>query len=214
MNIGAGVCAANEVLPQPSRPWSMYRLGSRFPFVVIAERSNLTLGGSGCVDLDGRGNVCVDMISFLSALSCFWIRPSAVLLCARRPAAIPGFVVPIIVWVTIYAVFRGRLQSHISQEVFKRMPSLANLDTPAAVAMEPFDLGVIATPQHCIPGVVFRRPIASCVPVPKRRYAGLFLVIAPTRNGTSASERDAQNLFLDAAFTNHIPCRKSVTVAV
>lgn len=99
---------------------------------------------------------CGDSLGFTGQLDQVAASGISVLLLPRSPAAVALAVVAVVV-LAVDAVLRARPASHVSQEVLKGVPALADRNTPATVVSELLVLGVIATAEHLAPRTVFAR---------------------------------------------------------
>lgn len=79
-----------------------------------------------------------------------------VLLLVRSPSTVTGFVVPIIV-LSIDAVSARWPGAHVGEEVFKTLPSLADLYPSSAVVCELLVVGIRTSLPHRRPDPIFRR---------------------------------------------------------
>ena len=103
-----------------------------------------------------------------------------------RPAAVAGFVVAVVVWVSINAVAPGWSMAHISQESFKGIqPSFTDGNATATIVGK-MRVRFPGTPlDHAVPGVV-RQPLGVAVNYPSR--GGQFILNTPAASGCSSQQ--------------------------
>ena len=78
------------------------------------------------------------------------------LLFAGGPAAISRLVTPVIIWISVDRL-SGWPLSHIGEEMFKSLPSFADLDSAASVVIKILVFGITASFAHRSPASVCRR---------------------------------------------------------
>lgn len=93
-----------------------------------------------------------------------------VLLAVCGPLAIVGFVSTVVV--DALDSQSGRAAAHIGKEVLEAMPPFADLDSSRAVSLEARVVGVVATPAHRCPSLIFLRRGSVCsVPVFRAEFS-------------------------------------------
>lgn len=126
------------------------------------------------------------------------------LLLSRCPAAVLRFVSSI--YVIALKSHCGRALAHVGQEVLKRHPSFANLDSPSAVVAVVAVVIVQASIFHGLPSAISSRDFSGpAVAVVNRVGASHFRLIAATRLGVSALERTGVTQRLSSAIASAQP---------
>jgi hypothetical protein len=130
------------------------------------------------------------------------------LLFGRGPAAVPGFVVAVIVN-AIQGVLRGRLRSHVGQECLKGVePAIADLNAAVDVAMRAVGVRVAASSFHGLPSAVFRGfefPLG--VSVPEVGGGNCSPENAPAASGSSVLDVLGPNRGFVSAVADAVPSR-------
>lgn len=87
------------------------------------------------------------------------------LLLHRSPSAITWFVVSCAIWKSINGMLRGWALSHISQKVFKVLPTRANRNTFSAIFFISWGIGIFAARTNIDPRIVFNgsRKAVGCI---------------------------------------------------
>lgn len=132
----------------------------------------------------------------------------AMLLDVSRPPAIPRFVVPVVVWESVYRVFGGWTRPHVSEKVLKRSPSFAYGYAACSVVFVARGILVRAPRPHAGPdSVLGGRMSANAMTV----LWGLFLdlsacsLCASTRNPAPTGEVYGLRKRIVSAITNAPP---------
>lgn len=105
--------------------------------------------------------------------------PVSVLRFACRPSAIARFVTSAVVN-SVNGKASARTAAHISDEVFKAVPALANLNSASAVVGKRPVLRVIAALKHRVPNLVFRnfgKPVRGATVLGRATVAHLHLAL-------------------------------------
>lgn len=89
------------------------------------------------------------------------------------PSAIPRRIATIVV-LSLYGIVKTRPRPHVGQEVLKRIsPAITHLNSATAIVLVSSTIGIGASLNHAIPGIVLRRMAStlggSMPSEPKRR---------------------------------------------
>jgi len=127
-----------------------------------------------------------------------------VLLRPRRPAAVTGFVVAVIVDTVKREA--GRFLAHVSEKVFKAVtPAVAHFDAAPAVVFKLLNFRIIAARFHLRPRAVCGAPAAGCVAVGEISLAGYIAQQTPARSRISAAQVTGADGNLDTACATAAP---------
>lgn len=124
--------------------------------------------------------------------------PIVGLLVPRCPSAIGWLIAVVVVGVSVNGVCIARPHPHVGNEVFERMPAVANCDPATAIVFERLVFRVLASVDHSAPSAVFCRSRKAVT-------GGALDLLASARNSVAGSNGANSCGEIFAAFASELP---------